>query len=266
MTARLQGLRQRLRANRRVLGSVAGFKWSVLQSLNHRRLVPWKSASVHPAPLEHAVSIRMGDSSDVDTFDQMFVRGELKFAEALRATRPRLIVDLGANVGYASAFLLSLFVDAFALAVEPDPRNVARCRANLAPYADRARVIEGAVWSRCGQLVLSRGTFGDGRDWATEVREARAGEQADVTAYDVPALLARCPMDMVDLLKIDIEGSETALFSANVDRWIDRVRNICIELHGERCRQAFFEALHNHTFETAMSGEYLVCTNIRRRT
>ena len=256
----------RLRLDQRKLGFFAGFKWSVLRSLNHRGLVPFKSVSVHPAPLEHAVSIRMGNSSDVDTFDQTFERGELKFAEALRAKRPRLVLDLGANVGYASAFLLSLFPEAFVLALEPDPRNVARCRANLAPSRVRAIVIEGAVWSRFGRLVLSRGTFGDGRDWATEVREARPAEQADVTAYDVPALLALCPVEMVDLLKIDIEGSEAALFSSNVDKWIDRVRNICIELHGEQCRKVFFEGMRNHTFETATSGEYLVCTNIRRRT
>ena len=262
MNARLE----RLLLDQRALGFFEGFKWSVLRSLNHRGLVPWNSVSVHPAALEHAVRIRMGNSSDVDTFDQTFERGELKFAEALRTKRPRLILDLGANVGYASAFLLSLFPEAFALAIEPDPRNVARCLVNLAPYADRALVIEGAVWSRCGRLVLSRGTFGDGRDWATEVREARPTEQADVTAYDVPALLALCPVDTVDLLKIDIEGSEAALFSSNVDRWIDRVRNICIELHGEQCRKAFFEGMRNHTFETATSGEYLICTNIRRRT
>jgi len=262
LSARLQ----RLRTDQQALGFLAGFQWCVLRSLNHRGLVPLKSVSVHPAPLEHAVSIRMGNSSDVDTFDQTFERGELKFAEGLRTRHPRLILDLGANVGYASALLLSLFPEAFALAIEPDPRNVARCRANLAPYANRALVIEGAVWSTCGRLLLSPGTFGDGREWATEVREARPDEQADVTAYDVPALLALCPVDTVDLLKIDIEGSETALFSSNVDRWIDRVRNICIELHGERCREIFFEGMRNHTFETAMSGEYLVCTNIRRRT
>jgi FkbM family methyltransferase len=207
----------------------------------------------------------MGDSSDVDQFEATFLERDLKFAEALRVTRPRLIVDLGANVGYASAFLLSLFPDAFSLAVEPDPRNIARCRTNLAPYGKRALLIQGAVWSGCRQLVLSPGTFGDGREWATEVREARPGEQADVTAYDVPTLLARCPVDTVDLLKIDIEGSEKALFSSNVDRWIDRVRNICIELHGEDCRRVFFDAMRHHTFEAAMSGQYLVCTNIRRR-
>jgi hypothetical protein len=43
------------------------------------------------------------------------------------------------------------------------------------------------------------------------------------------------------------------------------VRNICIELHGEDCRRVFFDAMRHHTFEAAMSGQYLVCTNIRRR-
>ena len=79
----------------------------------------------------------------------------------------------------------------------------------MAPYGDRAKVVEGTVWPASGHLVLSRGTFGDGREWTTEVRPANLGESASVTAWDLPAL---CPWDEIDILKTDIEGSEKALF------------------------------------------------------
>jgi hypothetical protein len=40
----------------------------------------------------------------------------------------------------------------------------------------------------------------------------------------------------VDLMKIDIEGAETTVFRIDVSNWLGRVRNICIELHGQACR------------------------------
>ena len=43
-------------------------------------------------------------------------------------------------------------------------RKTPICRRNLAPYGERARVITGAAWHTSGRLVLSRGTFGDGRE------------------------------------------------------------------------------------------------------
>ena len=66
-----------------------------------------------------------------------------------------LIVDCGANAGFASAFLLSRFPDASLYAIEPDPGNRALER-NLAPCGSRARVGEPA----CGRTTRDpyRGT------------------------------------------------------------------------------------------------------------
>ena len=67
----------------------------------------------------------------------------------------------------------------------------------------------------------------------------------------------------VDLLKIDIEGAEREIFSADVSNWLPRVRNLCIELHGQACRVAFFDALAGYDFVHAQSGELDLCTNLQ---
>ena len=41
-----------------------------------------------------------------------------------------LVLDLGANVGYSSAYFLSCFPEARVVAVEPDEQNMAICRTN----------------------------------------------------------------------------------------------------------------------------------------
>jgi hypothetical protein len=123
-----------------------------------------KMTRLEKAPgVPHPVQMRVGGSSDPEAFDQIFVDAILTEAVA-GVNAARVIVDLGANVGYSSVFFLNAFPDAFVLAVEPDPQNANICTRNLAPYGDRARVLQAAIWSHSTLLALSRGVFRDGKE------------------------------------------------------------------------------------------------------
>ena len=141
----------------------------------------------------------------MEVVNQIFVVNE--YACVRNIPSPGLILDLGANVGYSSAYFLSCFPRATVVAVEPDPGNFELCRKNLAPYGDRAKVVLGAVWSKRCRLKLSRETFGDGREWATQVRESEGSDdEATVDGWDIPSLLHQVGGGHIDLLKVDIEG------------------------------------------------------------
>jgi FkbM family methyltransferase len=152
------------------------------------------------------------------------------------------------------------------VAVEPDDRNVEVCSLNLKPYGDRVTLLHGAVWRECTRLSLSRGTFGDGREWATQVVQSSEGNGGDVQAWDVGSLIDMAGSAEVDLLKIDIEGAELAVFGETANQWLLRVRGICIELHGPECHETFFNALSKFDYELERSGELTICTNLRTRT
>lgn len=177
------------------------------------------------------------------------------------------MLDLGANVGFSSAYFLSVFPSTRVVAVEPDERNAAMCEANLAPYGNRAVVLHGAVWSRCARLQLSKGTFGDGREWATQVREPSEGASisADVQAWDLNSLIDMAGAGAVDLLKVDIEGAELFVFQGSARAWLPKIRNICIEIHGDDCKNAFFDSLRDFEYDLQTSGELTICRNIRAR-
>lgn len=245
-----------LSRNQRLLGLTAGTKWTIWDTMNNRGLAS-RLLRVHPKALRYPVFVRTGRSSDMDLFRNIFVLGELDFWRDC-VQSPEGILDLGANVGYVSALFLSLFPRASVLAVEPDPANAQMCRLNLSPYGARARVLEGAVWHRCGHLSLSRGVFGDGREWATQVTEVSTKDSADVTGWDMPTLLAIWGRKRIDILKIDIEGSEQALFSKSTGEWLPHVRNICIETHGALCEQTVRSALSPYDFRESRTGEYLL--------
>jgi hypothetical protein len=107
--------------------------------------------------------------------------------------------------------------------------------------------------------------FGDGRSWATQVKEPGISEAANVEAWDMPSLIDLCPAGRVDLLKIDIEGSERALFSSGTKEWLDRVRMVCIEVHGAECQEAVSSALAAYEFSASRTGEYQIFHGLARR-
>jgi FkbM family methyltransferase len=205
--------------------------------------------------------MRVGGSSDPEVFDQIFIEAILaELTSRVRAAR--VIVDLGANVGYSSVFFLNAFPDAFVLAVEPDPQNAEICAQNLAPYGDRTKVVQAAVWSHSTRLMLSRGAFRDGKEWATQVRPAHPDENSDVEAVDMPSILQMCPQPTIDILKIDIEGSEATLFGGSAKNWLKFVRNFCVEIHSIGALAIVEETLESFHFEYMQCGEYNVYLNL----
>lgn len=235
------------------LGSAASY-----YSLKIRNLLSAlpPTVSVKPRRLSHAVTLRTGSSSDLDVFRAVVLGHEYDFLERLQDIRTA--IDLGANIGLSSVVILSRFPGAFLLAVEPEPGNCAQLRTNLAPYQDRAKVLQGAVWPISGEVSLNY-QAGDGREWATAVAQG-----SGVRAYSMADLLLNLGERSIDLLKIDIEGSETPLFMGDTS-WLSRVRNLCIELHSPDCAAAFRRGMQDYQWTESRCGEYLVCEAISRR-
>lgn len=204
--------------------------------------------------------VRLEHSTDMFIFLQIFRSNE--YDCMLGISSPDFILDLGANVGYSSAYFLSAFPEAKIIAIEPDPDNYRMCCKNLAPYGDRVRVVLGAVWPRRSQLVLIPG--GPRCECGTQVRAGKNSE-GSVDGWDIPSLLEMGAANRIDILKIDIERSELQVFGDGALTWLSKVRNICIELHGDDCKDVFFRALEPFEYDLKSSGELTVCLNIRSK-
>ncbi|HZC80198.1 MAG TPA: hypothetical protein VE222_00515, partial [Nitrospiraceae bacterium] len=76
------------------------------------------------------IILRAG-TSDRPTFSKIFVDQE--YAIDLNIT-PRLIIDGGANVGYAAIFFARRYPHASIVAVEPEPQNFRLLERNTAAY------------------------------------------------------------------------------------------------------------------------------------
>jgi FkbM family methyltransferase len=244
-------------------GLFAAMRWGVFRLAGRVGLPEPAVLRLHPRQVCHPLYARLRGSSDMQVFFQVFICQEYSCLREL--TDPVLVLDLGANVGFSAAYFLSVFPKARVVAVEPDERNLVICKANLSSYGDRVLLLHGAVWSKPATLRLLKGTFGDGREWATQVGETieEDGISGGVQAWDIGSLIDMSGSSMVDLLKVDIERAELSVFGKSATSWLHRVRNICIELHGKDCEDLFFAALGDFSYELERSGELTICRDLR---
>jgi FkbM family methyltransferase len=204
--------------------------------------------------------IRYG-ASDIHVLYQILI--EQEYSCLSDVINPKLIIDCGANVGYSSVYFLNKYPDAYVIAVEPDDSNFELCRKNLLPYGDRFLLIKSGVWSREVGLKILKGQYRDGREWSVQVRECEPHEEPDIHAVDIGTLLSKSGFEYIDILKVDIERSELVVFSENYENWLNRVKNMVIELHDEECEKIFFKALERYEYNRSNCGELTVCKGMK---
>jgi FkbM family methyltransferase len=169
------------------------------------------------------------DSSDLETFEQIFLACHYdlrrlgryeELGNLYRSLARPLILDLGANVGFASLYFRRSWPSATVVAVEPDAGNVEMVRKN----APNAEVIHAAIASKPCKIKIANA---NAEAWAYRTEEAKDG---DIDAVTIGGILDNKPDHQPFICKIDIEGAEKELFSQNVG-WIRRFPIIAIELH-----------------------------------
>lgn len=139
---------------------------------------------------------------------------------------PRVILDLGANIGLTTLTLAARFPDAHIVCVEPHPENARLLRHNLRCLEGRVTIIEAAVSDRSGMLELAL----DVEHYnASLVRQSERSVRVEVlTPEDV---LRRAGVEAADLVKMDIEGTEHQLLVGK-PAWLKPVQVLLAELHG----------------------------------
>jgi FkbM family methyltransferase len=199
-----------------------------------------------------------GLSSDAATFIQIFLRGDLDFE--VPGEPPRTIVDAGANIGLASLYLARRFPGARIIAVEFETENFQQLQRNASAYPN-IECVHAGLWPTDGLVAVANP---QAAKWAHVPTAAPAGthDVSSVRAISMATLMAEHRIDSIDLLKLDIEGSEYELFETAPD-WMSRVKTVAIELHDHMRPGAgtrFLAALRSRPVHLASRGEYLVCT------
>lgn len=143
------------------------------------------------------------------------------------------ILDVGAHIGTFAIWVFGVNANARVLSIEADPQTFQLTERNADTFANEGiewHVLHSAAGSEDGRLLFLSDT---GPSMSHRIDSA--GNIA-VPGISLMALLDKIAPDgeLVDLVKIDIEGSEEAFLCAAPDA-LKRIESLVIELHPQLC-------------------------------
>ncbi|HEV8240568.1 MAG TPA: FkbM family methyltransferase [Thermoanaerobaculia bacterium] len=143
------------------------------------------------------------------------------------------ILDIGASVGVFTVYAVTRARGVRVEAFEPCPESYSVLLANVAGNGAQGRVTchRLAVAGRRGPASLSRGTSRFVFPTLVEDPSSLAGERVEVDCTTLDDVLAGGHSAVVDLLKMDCEGSEYDILYRASPTALQRLREIRMEYH-----------------------------------
>ena len=183
------------------------------------------------------------------------------YQDSIAAGMVPVIIDAGANLGAATVWFARQFPEARIVAIEPDPDNARVVRESIRQLSN-AVLVEGAVGAETGFVHLTN-TEAE----SNSIRTIRGGTDAGVKVYTVPDLLAMVEHGKLFMVKVDIEGFESDLFSGNT-AWVEDADVIFVEPHdwmlcGKQTSAAFQKVLGQIGSALFIQDQNLVYVNPR---
>lgn len=229
-------------------------KWHLtgLHFLWKRISRPNKEIKVKLKELEKPVFLR-NNTSDITVFYQVFFLNSYNFNYPSQVD---VIIDCGANIGMSSIFFHLRFPQALILALEPEESNYNMLVKNCS-YYQNIITLKAGIWNKNTKLQLVNKS---NEPWEMQVEENQNDSIKDVEAVSISYLLQKFNLPKIDILKIDIEGSEKELFEFDSEKWLPHTRIICIELHDHMRKgaaQSFFRAIDKYEYTMVKRKENL---------
>jgi FkbM family methyltransferase len=240
------------------------------------RILTWRQAMGWGALLRNLVAIAIGGSdrllsvprlpskihvrandSDLVMFEQVFVNRDYDFELGFE---PSTIIDAGANAGYASLFFHRKYPKARIIAIEPDSENLDTLRLNCGDIP-QIQAVKGGLWSSRQRLSVANA---GAPKCMISLKPAENPGPDGIEGYGVADIMRMADAEVIDLLKIDIEGGELELFSENYLPWITKVRVFMVELHDRvrpGCAFAFYSAIRHLRFTQHQKGDIVMIIN-----
>jgi len=196
------------------------------------------------------------NTSDVKTFDKIFLEDEYDFDPG---QAPKVIIDAGANIGAASIYFAIKYPNSMIISLEPEKSNFDILMKNSKKYKNIS-CLNKALWHTKEPLYIKNP---EANKESFEIQTQNLSPGIDVIeGISINDLMANFKINQIDILKIDIEGSEKEVFSHNTE-WLEKVGLIFIEFHDRKkpgCRESFSKAIKNYVIQIQNKGETTIAT------
>jgi FkbM family methyltransferase len=189
------------------------------------------------------------NGNDVGTFEEFFSSRYTIVPPDLEPIQPKVVYDIGANIGIASLYFSSVFPGARFYGFEPVPQNYEVCRLNYENLPG-SEVFPWAVGERSGSAKFEfaeNDLRGGGLHGAQTIGDDLSKKAIDVQVYSIADLIKERKLPRPDLLKIDVEGAELEVLKGIGNEGAS-IRRMLIETHGEQVRLDCMRWIADHGF------------------
>ena len=162
---------------------------------------------------------------------------------SIKIIAPAVIIDAGANIGASSVYFARRWPGAKIIAIELERENYDILVRNTARF-ENIIPVNAALWGSKGTKTIQDRLTGSWGYTVSETSNKTISTGQQVECVTVVELIERYNLPHIDLLKMDIEGSEKNVME-NSGGWIDKVSVITAELHDgicEGCSASFQQA------------------------
>lgn len=163
---------------------------------------------------------------DTHIFNQIFIREEVNFGSD---NDPKIIVDCGANIGLSTLYFRRQFPGSIIISIEPELANFNMLIKNSKKY-DNIDCLHAALWSKNGKVNVI--DIGEGvASFITKEPGDQGNIIEQISSLTIGEVILRFGVSTIDLIKMDIEGTEYELFNYKPEEWTDRINMLAVELH-----------------------------------
>ena len=186
---------------------------------------------------------------DVGTLAEFFQPNHAIIPPALPPFQPKVIYDLGANIGVASLYLSTLNPEARLYGFEPLPANYELCVLNYRNLP-RSRAFPWAVGARSGTATFECRNDPRGGRLAEDVSGPGPGvaEKFQVQIFSIADLIEVQKLEPPDFLKIDVEGAELDVLKG-LEGHIQTVNWLFVETHSAELKAGCAGWMQRHGFK-----------------
>ncbi|BDS11589.1 FkbM family methyltransferase [Aureispira anguillae] len=200
------------------------------------------------------------NQSDLYILRENFIQNIYDFDYESIVPNVKSVVDLGANIGLTSLYFQNRFPNAKVVCVEPVSHNVEMIKKNASNNNFSWGVETAAIQSSVGSVTLYPNEWWSSSTVNKDIADKRQSNEGrveynhklppeEVEAIPVDVVFDRHNMDIVDILKMDIEGAEEPAILDN-PKWFQRVRILIVEIHDKYVdRKKITKALLDAGFE-----------------
>ncbi len=167
------------------------------------------------------------------------------------------IIDGGANIGIFSRMVTQINPKIKIIAVELEKTNYELLTRNVAGK-NNIMPLMGGIWNANEPLAIEGHIEGNEAGFAAK---RAVGKNSEAQGYTIDQIMNENGMDYIDILKLDIEGSEIEVFDDSSEKWIDKTKVIIIELHDRYrmgCSVAVYSRMEAHGFRCTQYGENII--------